>query len=313
MSETEREQFENNFLCTAERRSKLDYLRALRYVAAQNRQGSESTSKAVSFLRRLAHNFTSRMFPTPQWSKLAAATLLVAGGALVVWLLWPRGPFDQKLIALNRAYATQRPLETRIAGFNYAPFASSRGADETETNARILRELAERIVLDDIAENPTAANKHALGKFYLADKRFDQAIEQFKAALNETPNVADLHNDLGAALLEKAKVERVDNRSSESSLDLGASLESLQKALKLQGDFPAAVFNRALCLREMGLTQQEAEAWKQYLQLDSQSEWASEARRRLELIEKSPSKTKLDDEKLYQEFLLADADGAPER
>ena len=313
LSETERRQFENVFLCASERQSKLDYLRALRYVAAQNRQESEPTSNAVPFLRRLANNFTSRMVVTHQWSKLAAAVLLVVGGAFVVRQLWPRAPFDQNLIALNRAYAAQRPLETRIAGFNYALFAPSRGANETETSARILRERAERIVLDAVAENPTAANKHALGKFYLAEKRFDQAIEQFKAALNETPNVADLHNDLGAALLEKAKIERVDNRSSESLLDLAASLESLQKALKLQGDLPAAVFNRALCLQEMRLPQQAAEAWKLYLQLDSQSEWASEARHRLELIEKSPAKTKLDDEKLYQEFLLADAEGDHER
>src|SRR5262245_17070538 len=63
----------------------------------------------------------------------------------------------------------------------------------------------------------------------------------------------------------------------------------------------------------MRLPQQAAEVWKQYLQLDSQSEWASEARQRLEQIEKSPSKTKLDDEKLYQEFLLADAEGDSER
>jgi CHAT domain-containing protein len=313
LSETERRQFENVFLCAAERRSKLDYLRALRQVASQNRQESEPTSKAVSYLRRLARNFTPRMVVSHQWSKLAAAILLVVGAAFVVWRLWPRAPFDQNLIALNRAYAAQRPLETRIAGFNYAPFASSRGPNETETAARILRERAERILLDAVAENPTAANKHALGKFYLAEKRFDQAIDQFKASLNETPNLADLHNDLGAALLEKAKIERADNRSSESLLDLAASLESLQKALKLQGDFPAAVFNRALCLQEMRLPQQAAEAWKQYLQLDSQSEWAREARHWLELIEKSPAKTKLDDEELYREFLLADAEGDHER
>jgi CHAT domain-containing protein len=315
LSETERLQFENIFLCTAERRSKLYYLRALRDVAAQKQMESEPATEVVSFPRRLARNFISRMFATHQWPKLAAAILLVVCGAFVglrIRDFW-REPFDKSLIALNRAYAAQRPLETRIAGFNYAPFAPSRGANGAETEARVLREHAQRIVLDGVAENPTAANKHALGKFYLADKQFDLAIEQFKAALNEMPDVADLHNDLGAALLEKAKKERVDSRSSESLLDLAASLESLQKALKLQGDFPVAVFNRALCLQEMQLPKQAAEAWKQYLQLDSQSEWASEARRRLELIEKSPSKTKLDDEKLYQDFLLADADGDPER
>src|SRR5262245_6081928 len=113
LSETERRQFENNFLCAAERRSKCDYLSALRSVAAQKQQESEPAPKVFSFLHRWERSFTARMLITHQWSKIAAAILLVVGGAFVGLQFrdfW-RGPSDKSLIALNRAYATQRPLE----------------------------------------------------------------------------------------------------------------------------------------------------------------------------------------------------------
>src|SRR5262249_54867292 len=183
------------------------------------------------FLRQLAKNFTLPMFITHQWAKLAAATLLVVGGAFVVWQIWPRATFDQNMIALNRAYAAQRPLETRIAGFNYAPFAPSRGANETETGAGILRERAERVLLDAVAENPTAANKHDLGKFYLAEKRFDQAIEQFKSVVKERPQDAAAENDLGAALFELSKLEAFKNQVAESMRHQADSFEHFSRAL----------------------------------------------------------------------------------
>ncbi|HQR31522.1 MAG TPA: CHAT domain-containing protein [Blastocatellia bacterium] len=153
------------------------------------------------------------------------------------------------------------------------------------------------------AEAPTAANRHALGKYYLADKQFDKAIEQFNAALKETPTVAELHNDLGVALLEKSKYEKRNNQPGDSLQHMAASLESIEQALKLQPNYPAAVFNRALCLQEMYLPRQAIEEWKKYLQLDSKSPWADEARRRLAELEKAPSNISKSDDELYQDYL----------
>ncbi|MFN0110373.1 MAG: CHAT domain-containing protein [Blastocatellia bacterium] len=166
-----------------------------------------------------------------------------------------------------------------------------------------MRERAALIVMNAYAENPTAANRHALGKYYLADKQFDKAIEQFNSALKETPNLAELHNDLGAALLEKSKYEKRNNQPGDSLQHMAASLESIEQALKLQPNYPAAVFNRALCLQEMYLPRQAIEEWKKYLQLDGKSPWAEEARRRLAELEKAPSNISKSDDELYQDYL----------
>lgn len=299
----ERAMFESDFLCTKARKEKLAYLRAIRNLAAQQVQPEPLPGKVISFpAAQPRRSFFVGMNRT-EYLKLAAAILLVSSAGFLVWRYAFRPSQSVSLVALNRAYAGGRTLETRIGGLDYAPYAPTRGASDADANARILRERAERIVLDAYVEHPTAANRHALGKYYLADKQFDKAIEQFKAALTETPSVAELHNDLGAALLEKSKLEKRNSQPGYSLEHMAASLESIEQALKLQPNYPAAVFNRALCLQEMYLPRQAIEEWKKYLQLDANSAWADEARQRLAELEKLPSNISKSDDELYQEYL----------
>jgi len=304
LSKTERKQFEKVFLCTAERQRKLDYLRSLR-AAAQIEQESERETNILFLSRQMARAVRSHMVATRQWPKLAAAFLLVLGGSLAVRTLWYRPSLDKGLTALNQAYAGSRPLETRIAGFSYAPFHPSRGLNETETEARILRERAERILLDAVAEKPSAANQHALGKFYLAEKRFDQAIELFQAALKGLPQNPALENDLGAAFFELSKLESLKKQNDKGMQHLAEGFEHFSRALELQPDYSEALFNRALCKEKMLLPNQAAEDWNRYLQLDSKSEWADEARRRVGQIQKTGQRLKYDPEKWYSSFLSA--------
>lgn len=295
--------FQSQFLCTSARKEKLAYLQAIRQIAARQPQPEQAPGNVVSFPAPNARQGIFVGMNRSGYLKLAAAILLVSSAGFLVWRYAFRLPESASLVALNRAYAGGRTLETRIGGFDYAPYAPTRGADDADANARILRERAERIVLDAYAEHPTAANRHALGKYYLADKQFDKAIEQFNAALKETPSVAELHNDLGAALLEKSKLEKRNSQPGYSLEHMAASLESIEQALKLQPNYPAAVFNRALCLQEMYLPRQAIEEWKKYLQLDANSAWADEARRRLAELEKLPSNISKSDDELYQEYL----------
>lgn len=295
--------FESHFLCTSARKEKLAYLRAIRAVATQQSAPKAEPAQIVNFPAPQKRRAVFGSMTRSGYLKLAATILLIATAGMLVWRYALRPASDASLTALNRAYAASRPLDVRIGGFDYAPYVTTRGGNDADTEARILRERAERIALDAYAEHRTAANRHALGKFYLADKQFDKAIEQFNAALKEMPNLAELHNDLGAALLEKSKLEKRNNQPGDSLQHRAASLESIAQALKLQPNYPAAVFNRALCLQEMYLPRQAIEEWKKYLQLDNNSKWAEEARRRLEELEKAPSKISLNDDQLYQEYL----------
>ncbi|MGH9428474.1 MAG: hypothetical protein ACRD2L_19480, partial [Terriglobia bacterium] len=52
-----------------------------------------------------------------------------------------------------------------------------------------------------------------------------------------------------------------------------------EDALKLDADLPEALFNRGLLLQERRLWKQAEEAWDRYLQIDSASRWAGEARK----------------------------------
>lgn len=295
--------FQSHFLCTSARKEKLAYLRAIRQLAARQSKPEEATDNVVSFPTSQTRRGIFVGMNRSGYLKLAAAILIISSLGFLVWRYAFRPSQSASLLALNRAYAGGRTLETRIGGLDYAPYSPTRGANDADTNARILRERAERIVLDAFAEHPSAANRHALGKYYLADKQFDKAIEQFNEALKEAPNVAELHNDLGAALLEKSKFEKRNNQPGESLQHLATSLESIDQALKLQPNYPAAVFNRALCLQEMYLSRQAIEEWKKYLQLDSNSKWADEARRRMAELEKAPSNISKSDDELYQEYL----------
>lgn len=299
--------FQNQFLCTSARKEKLAYVRAIRQLAARQSQPEPAASNVVSFPAQTVRQSFFVGMTRSKYLKLAAAIMLVSSVGFLVWRYAFRPAQDASLVALNRAYANGRTLETRIGGFDYAPYAPTRGANDADANARILRERAERMVLDAYVEHPSPATRHALGKYYLADKQFDKAIEQFNEALKETSssasNAAELHNDLGAALLEKSKYEKRNNQPGDSLQHMAASLESIEQALKLHPHYPPAVFNRALCLQEMYLPRQAIEEWKKYLQLDSNSKWADEARRRLEELEKAPSKISKSDKELYQDYL----------
>jgi CHAT domain-containing protein len=303
--------FEQHFLCTAPRKSKLEYLRTLRAIAAKTADEAPNTqtnthaptNNVAIFPRHTERRPLFSSMNRSPYLKLAAALLLVSAAIFLLWRFTRQPRQSEGIVALNRAYANGRTLDVRIGGLDFAPYAPTRGANDADTNARILRQRAERVLLDAYADQPTAANRHVLGKYYLAEKRFDEAIEQFNAALKDTPNLAELHNDLGAALLEKAKYEKRNNQPGDSLQHMAAALEALQQALKLEPNSPAVIFNRALCLQEMYLPRQAIEEWKKYLQLDPKSAWADEARRRLAELEKAPSNISKSEDELYQEYL----------
>ena len=62
-----------------------------------------------------------------------------------------------------------------------------------------------------------------------------------------------------------------------------------ERAIRLDPSLPEAHFNRALALDAQDQIESAAGAWTAFLQLDSTSPWAREARERLDLLEKRKS------------------------
>jgi len=272
LSENERERFEQHFLTTPKRRRKLMIVRGLKNYASTAKQNTE-------MLRSVRPSWWSMLF-TPRWKVVAFATVVLLTGIVVWRVAFHQSQVERGIIALDKAYSQQRPLEARIVGLSYAPFSGVRGNETEKVDSR-QRDLSRSLLQEAAADDPNPTTLHALGQFYMTQKEFDKAILQIEEALKSSPDDARLHADLGAALLEQAKQLR--NRADDGKImeELAESQRHLNWALRLNPSLLEASFNRALCLEELMLPEQAKEAWQSYLTLDPSSKWAEDAQRHL--------------------------------
>lgn len=224
-----------------------------------------------------------RPWLTP-YLKIAAVLVVAVGIGFIVFRM-SRTPsdLDQGLVALNEAYRQERPVEARLSDLNYARRPNQRG--ETPSADYVKRDLAGSLLTKAASENPSAASHRALGQYYLTERKFDEAIDQFNQALALDPNDARTHINLGAALLEKGKQDISKPEGSRSVENFSRSLEHLNKGLQLDSSLLEGYFNRALVYQYMRPRDAEA-AWREYLQKDPDSPWAKEARDNLEELER---------------------------
>jgi CHAT domain-containing protein len=222
---------------------------------------------------------------------IAATLLLVVGGFYLWRLQFGQAAVDKGLVALNSAFREARPLEARISKFDYAPYVVTRSGEPARVNQNELSR-AELALLQELKDKPSPATHHALGKVFLAKKEFDRAIEQFEEALKGDRTNAQLYSDLGAAWLEKGKID-LDKAQNDPTgayggnavQEFGKALENIDGALKLNSSLPEAVFNRALYHKYMKLGPQEEADLREYINQEPNSQWADEARQRLRTLE----------------------------
>jgi CHAT domain-containing protein/Flp pilus assembly protein TadD len=302
----ERDLFEQNFLTTQERHTKLLMAQAaVRYAAKQ----------PLSAQRGLIVSIIPAVMRLGDWNpafvhywKVAtcAALALVVGLGIFRGF---RGESDvvKGLAALSDAFREQRPTEARITGFAYAVSAVTRGGSaRNQTNLGDYRHLddADSLLRAAARDNENGETLHALGNLYLAKRDFDKSIEQLEKALTYNPIDSRIHSDLGAALLEKLKNSVDQNKGDPKIVDKAFS--HIKKALELDGDLLEALFNRALLYQLQNLSGPAIEAWKKYLEKDSGSKWAEEANFNLkELQLKSSNSGEERYESLYRDFLQA--------
>jgi CHAT domain-containing protein len=103
--------------------------------------------------------------------------------------------------------------------------------------------------------------------------RVGEGINELERALESDGRSAPRWSDLGAAYLERFNHDG-------SATDLLRGLESIERSLTV-ARLPEALFNRALLLDRLNLTEAADAAWNEYLTADAQSPWAREARSRL--------------------------------
>jgi CHAT domain-containing protein/tetratricopeptide (TPR) repeat protein len=298
---TERERFLKFFLISQDRKEKLRLIRDLRKYA-----GKSAAQQVGEFSEEKKAFFDWRGLLAMPALRFAALALIVFGLGFAVWRVAVYQSDASKGVAqLQTAFRGQRPTESRpTINFGYAPFSNTRGEKKNDvTDARAYRRAGE-FLRNATEGSPDAEAFHAQGLLYLAEKKFDEALDEFNRAARLAPDNAKLQSDLGAVYLEKAKSAKESGKESEVAQNINLSLEHLNRALELDENLPEALFNKALVLQKIPSPEQAREAWGKYLEKDSTSEWADEARSQLKKLESQKSQN-LDADELEKAFLTA--------
>lgn len=154
----------------------------------------------------------------------------------------------------------------RLAGFGYVADAGAKApCPSSRRLARVSQEIHRQAAAPFSFAN-LAALRLANGEPHLA-------VEILKTAVEQKQDNAGLWSDLSATYLEAAGQDEPWN--------LVYAIRAAERALKLDPSHVGARFNYALILDRLYPSELAAEAWRSFLELDSRSGWAEEARRHL--------------------------------
>jgi tetratricopeptide (TPR) repeat protein len=218
--------------------------------------------------------FTPRRMTWQMMAGLAAAAMVVL--AINVWRPFGASGDDRALGELVAAVGTARTFEPRLTGgFAYAPVRGPvRGSNDAPNLSPDVR-----IAIAEI-EKQRAAHPIAAAAAIVAGEP-DRAVSILETASEQNPASAQILSDLSAAYLVLAERNNSDT-------DAGRGLATANRALEIDRLMPEALFNRALALQMLNMTDDARTAWQSYLTIDDRSGWADEARARLRLLSNRP-------------------------
>jgi tetratricopeptide (TPR) repeat protein len=199
--------------------------------------------------------------PYRRWTLVfaGAAASLLAGVLVFNFALdWTADP-DSATEVVQLLLAQSRPFEARLSDQPHLPIVRTRGVESGVAYGLLAREMTR-----------LSANTHEMGRFYLLQKDFERAINYLAMAEQEAGTPAAVHNDLGVAFLESGVEEGVRKAGGE-----------FRHALELDESYAPAVFNLALLNERTGAIAQAETHWRRFLELETGTPWAAEARARL--------------------------------
>ena len=200
--------------------------------------------------------------------------------ALLLFLINPIGKYmDYKamslinngnaLLAENISPVYTMPLRP-YGGFSWIEYEAYRGEEQNIISAQEndIKALFERALT--IRKNNPQVLSYA-GNFYLISGNFTQAKSLFERATQLQSNNAIAANGLGIIYYAKN--------------DSNKAIEFFLLAKKSDPNFLEARYNLAFLYTKMGKYQEARKEWREYLKMDSSSEWADNAREMLKKIE----------------------------
>jgi tetratricopeptide (TPR) repeat protein len=258
------------FPLTREGRQKVQVTRVLKAHLAEFNEPHPS----------LLSRFQAALGPlfSPLVLKVAAALLIVGLGVLNWSLFFRQTDLKKGLVALTEAYREQRPIEARITGLPYAPFSGPNNSYKQTNTVKL--NTVDNAFQKLAGKSSTPDSLHALGKYFLTEKKFDDAIRKLEEGLKAAPKDTTMHIDLAVALMERGKITLASSQT-----DFDNSQQHLIEALRLAPSSLEARFNLGLLHQSRKSWRDAEENWRQYLQADPNSQWAEEAKRFLSIIE----------------------------
>ena len=156
-----------------------------------------------------------------------------------------------------------RTVEARLTGFAWSAIRVQRGTPALDPARLELAGAAGAV----IEKNPSGRDA---GVGYLIIDRDAEAVEALQDAAQQSPNDPKVWSDLAAARYTLAA-------RGDKPYELPRALAAADHALRLDANMPDALFNRALIIERLGISEAARRAWQRYLQADGTSKWADEA------------------------------------
>jgi CHAT domain-containing protein len=172
-----------------------------------------------------------------------------------------------------KALATHsgRPIEARLTGFDWPAARLQRAAHASLLDpARLELAGAASSVIQSQLNDSAARARDESGAAYLLIDRDRDAIDALESAVRQSPKSAAYWSDLAAARYTLAVTEKRPH-------ELPQALADADHALRLDPTLHEALFNRALIIEALGISEAARRAWQRYTAADPSSHWSDEA------------------------------------
>jgi tetratricopeptide (TPR) repeat protein len=237
----------------------------------------------------------------PRWWLAVAAAALLAVILVPLLLRRDQGSIHRLVLLAPRS---ARVVEPRLTGgFAWAAYAgANRAAGETRDAEQMKLDGAAGELLERANRDGGADAQHAAGVAMVLVQQTAEAIGRLEVAAKQS-NDPKVWSDLAAARYAAA------SQLGRASL-YPTALAAADAALRIDPNLPEALFNRALILERLGLTDEAKRAWQRYLEADSSSPWAAEARSRMAQLPASTHSSQFEHDRSLLEAAAARGDAA---
>lgn len=290
--QAEIEKFESHFLAAPERKRHLRINQNLRKIAI-----GETAAVAVADKTPAAAasdkpgSWRGWFIPQPVFGFALTALILAGFGYGLLRIVFDRSVnVDAQIAELAIVYKGERPFTARITGFDHGNLTLTRGKEDDkepkdlppeERQIAARRELVTGKLEDAVVNDPTAEALYGRGKAYLATGKAQMALPFLEQAATKSPGDALIQSDLGSAYLGLS--ESASEKDKHGLLE--KALQTSDKAIRINPKLREPYFNRALSLQLLGRTNEAKTAWQEYLRIDPDSAWSTEAKRELLKLE----------------------------